>query len=122
MKLYDLHEQQLAYNPFGEWVKSKVKRRIERGDSRLKALMRGTQFTLDHVRIAIKNGDCLRNPKLGEKALGPTYMEQTLSNVLRDLAKDNEIPLARLNDARMYFGLDKMSSKELKHELKPEIY
>ena len=117
MKLHALHEQELHYDAFGEWVKSKVKRRIDNGDSRLKHLMRGTEFTLDHVRYAIKRGECLSNPKHGEKALGPTYLEQTIANVLRDLIAAKQIPLGRLNDARVYFGLDRMSMKTLNKEI-----
>jgi hypothetical protein len=116
MKLFNIHEQELAFDPFGEWVKSKVKRRIEKGDSRLKTLIRGTGFTMEHVKFAIKNGECLRNPKPGEKALGPTYLEQTISNILRDLATDAEIPVGKLNDARAYFGLDKLGHKDLQKE------
>ena len=118
MKLFDLHEQQLNYDAFGEWVKSRVKRRIDSGDSRLKHLMRGTEFTLDHVRHAIKRGECLSNPKPGEKALGPTYLEQTIANVLRDLAAAKQLPIGRLNDARAYFGLDRLTMKALSKEIR----
>jgi hypothetical protein len=116
MKLYDLHEQELDYNPFGEWLKSKIQRRIDKGDSRLKKLLRGSQYNLEHVRAAIKNGDCLRDPKPGSKALGPTYLEQTISNILRDLATNKEIPIGQLNDARQYFGLERLSQKKLKSQ------
>jgi len=119
MKLFDLHEQELAYDPFGEWVKSKVKRRIEKGDSRLKKLLRGSHFTLDHVRFAIKKGECMSNPRPGEKALGPTYLEQTVSNILRDMITNKEFPLEQLNDARSYFGLDRLGPKRLKKEVDP---
>lgn len=117
MKLFDLHEQESEYDPFGEWVKSKVKRRIEKGDSRLKQLLRGSHFNLDHVRFAIKNGECMSNSKPGEKALGPTYLEQTISNTLRDLVTDKELPLDQLNDARGYFGLSRLGRKRLKKEI-----
>ena len=114
MKLYDLHEEELTYNAFGEWIKGKVQRRVLSGDSKLKHLLVGSEFTLDHVRYAIKNGECLRNPDPDAKALGPTYLEQTVSNVLRDLAQDKQIPLGKFNDARNYFGLDRLSMRKLK--------
>ena len=117
MKLFHLHEAELQYNPFGEWIKGKVQRRVMRGDSKLKALLTGAGFTLDHVRYAIQNGECLRNPDPNAKALGPTYLEQTISNVLRDLAKDTQIPLGKFNDARTYFGLERLGVKKLKTEV-----
>lgn len=117
MKLFHLHEAALDYNPFGEMIKGKVRRRILRGDSKLKKLLVGTGFTMDHVRYAIKNGECLRNPVPGAKALGPTYLEQTISNVLRDLAQDKQIPLGKFNDARVYFGLDRLGVKRLKTDV-----
>jgi hypothetical protein len=113
MKLFQLHEQDVSRNPFGEWLDPKVNRRINRGDSRLKQVLTGSEFTLEHVRFAIQNGECLRNPKPGESALGPTYLEQTVSNILRDLARDKEIPLDKLNDARVYYGLERLSAKKL---------
>jgi hypothetical protein len=114
MKLYHLHEEQIDYNPFGEWIKGKVQRRIMKGDSKLKTLLTGSGFTLDHVRYAIKNGECLRNPDPKAKALGPTYLEQTISNILRDLAQDKQIPLGKFNDARVYFGLERLKVRKLK--------
>ncbi|MHA2264030.1 MAG: hypothetical protein ACXAEN_16675 [Candidatus Thorarchaeota archaeon] len=117
MKLFDLHEAPLEYHAFGEWIKGKAQRRIMKGDSKLKALLTGSGFTLDHVRFAIKNGECLRNPDPGSKALGPTYLEQTISNVLRDLAQAKQIPLGKFNDARVYFGLERLSVKKLKTEV-----
>lgn len=117
MKLFQLHEQDLSHNTFGEWLKSKVLRRINKGDSRLKHVLTGSNFNLEHVKFAIQNGECMRNPKPGEPALGPTYLEQTVSNVLRDLARANEIPIGKLNDARAYFGLDRLIAKKLKTEL-----
>lgn len=113
MKLYDLHEAKLEYHAFGEWIKGKAQRRIMKGDSKLKSLLTGSAFTLDHVRYAIKNGECLRNPDPAAKALGPTYLEQTISNVLRDLAQAKQIPLGKFNDARAYFGLERLSVKRL---------
>lgn len=117
MKLFTLHEEELAYNAFGEWVKGMARRRIMKGDSRLKKLLIGSEFTLDHVRFAIKNGECLRNPDPDTKALGPTYLEQTISNILRDLAQDKQIPLGKFNDARNYFGLSRLSMRRLKTEV-----
>ena len=117
MKLYDLHEEAIEYNAFGEWIKGKAQRRIMKGDSKLKKLLTGAGFTLDHVRYAIKNGECLRNPDPTSKALGPTYLEQTISNVLRDLAQAKQIPLGKFNDARVYFGLARLSVKKLKTEV-----
>lgn len=117
MKLYHLHEAELQYNPFGEWIKGKVQRRVMKGDSKLKSLLTGAGFTLDHVRYAIQNGECLRNPDPNAKALGPTYLEQTISNVLRDLAQDKQIPLGKFNDARTYFGLERLGVKKLKTEV-----
>jgi hypothetical protein len=117
MKLFSLHEEQLEYHAFGEWIKGKAQRKIMKGDSKLKSLLTGTSFTLDHVRFAIKNGECLRNPNPGSKALGPTYLEQTISNVLRDLAQAKQIPLGKFNDARVYFGLSRLSVKKLKTEV-----
>ena len=114
MKLFHLHEAKLDYNPFGELIKGKVQRRIMKGDSRLKGLLTGAGFTMDHVRFAIKNGECLRQPDPNAKSLGPTYLEQTISNVLRDLAKDKQMPLGKFNDARVYFGLERLGVKKLK--------
>ena len=117
MKLYHLHEAELEFHAFGEWIKGRVQRRLMKGDSKLKLLLTGSGFTLDHVRYAIKNGECLRNPDPASKALGPTYLEQTISNVLRDLAQAKQIPLGKLNDARAYFGLDRLSVKRLETEV-----
>ena len=114
MKLHSLHEEKLEFNAFGEWLKGRVRRKIMSGDSKLKKLLMGSTFTLDHVRYAIKNGECLRNPDPDAKALGPTYLEQTISNVLRDLAKDRQIPLGKFNDARIYFGLERLTMRKLK--------
>lgn len=119
MKLFDLHEQNLGYNAFGEWIKSKVEKRLDKGDSRLKDLLDSTTFTMDHVRLAIINGDCLRNPKAGSKSLGPTYLEQIVSSVLSDLVKDREMPLGKLNDARAYFGLERLRVKKARRRKKP---
>lgn len=118
MKLYHLHESEpLQQSPFGEWLKSKVKAKVMKGESRLKSVLANSNFTLDHVRFAIVNGECLRNPKEGEASLGPTYLEQTISNVLRDLSQDKIIPLGKLNDARVYFGLERLGMRKLKTEL-----
>ena len=117
MKLYSLHEAEIEYNDFGRFIQGKAQRRIMKGDSKLKALLTGAGFTLDHVRYAIKNGECLKNPMPGSKSLGPTYLEQTISNVLRDLAQAKQIPLGKFNDARAYFGLDRLSVKKLKTEV-----
>lgn len=117
MKLFQIHEEELSHNPFGEWLKVKVRRRIKKGESRIKQVLTGSGFTLEHVRFAIKNGECLRNPKPGEPSLGPTYLEQTISNVLRDLARSKEIPLGKLNDARAYFGLERLVGKRLNKEV-----
>lgn len=118
MKLYHLHKQEaLEQSPFGEWLKSKVKQKILKGESRLKNVLSGTNFDLDHVRFAIKNGECIRNPEHGEPALGPTYLEQTISNVLRDLSQAKIIPLGKLNDARVFFGLEHLSMHKLRTEV-----
>lgn len=113
MKLFRLHEEQA---PFEELVLRKVQRKIMDGESRLRELIRGSSFTLQHVQYAIQNGECLSSRKPGAKALGPTYLEQTVSNILRDLVTDNEIPIMQLNDARKVFGLDVLSPKLLKRE------
>ena len=120
MRLNNIHEEQIQYTAFGEWIKGKVQRRIMRGDSKLKKFLTGSGFTLDHVRYAIKNGECLRNPDPASKALGPTYLEQTISNVLRDLSQDKQIPTGKFNDARLYFGLDRLGVKHLKSEVKAD--
>ena len=117
MKLFNLHEEALNFNAFGEWIKGKVQRRVMKGDSKLKQLLTGSEFNMDHVRFAIKNGECLRHPDPNAKALGPTYLEQTVSNVLRDLAQDKQIPLGKFNDARNYFGLDRLSMRKLKTDV-----
>jgi hypothetical protein len=118
MKLYHLHEEEaLEQSPFGEWLKTQVKRKIMKGESRLKSVLSGSSFTLEHVRFAIKNGECLRNPREGEPSLGPTYLEQTISNVLRDLSQAKLIPLGKLNDARAFFGLERLSMRKLKTEV-----
>lgn len=88
------------------------------GDSRLKELLRGADFTLQHVQLAIKNGECLSSHKPGAKALGPTYLEQTVANILRDLVTANDLPISQLNDARRLFGLEVLSQKLLKREKK----
>lgn len=119
MKLLVLHEEDGPTDPFGEFLKSKIMRRVLKGDSLLKKLVRGTGVTLDHVRLAIKSGDCLRPP--GEKALGPTYLEQAIANILRDMVTDNELPLAQLNDARRYFGLTVLTMKALRKEKKQTV-
>ena len=115
MKLFRLHEEEA---PFEELVVSKVHRKIMDGDSRLRELLRGSGFTLQHVQYAIENGECLSSNKPGSKALGPTYLEQTVSNILRDLVTGNELPIAQLNDARKVFGLDVLSPRLLKREKK----
>lgn len=118
MKLYHLHETEaLEQSPFGEWLKYRVKKKLMKGDSRLKSLLTASNFTLDHVRFAIKHGECLRNPKEGEPSLGPTYLEQTISNVLRDLSQSKLIPLGKLNDARIYFGLERLSVRNLRTDV-----
>jgi hypothetical protein len=106
MKLAVLHEQG---DPFGNWLKEKLQRRISKGSSRLKEVLHGDQYSLDHVRLAIDKSVCLKN-------LGPTYLEQTISNLLRDLVQSNELPMAQLNDARAYFHLNKMTPAELRQE------
>ena len=116
MKLFELHEQ--TGELFPQRLFRMVSRRLNKGDSRLKNLLRGAGYTLHHVQAAIKNGSCLSNPKPGEKALGPTYLEQTISNMLRDLVTDSELAITQLNDARKIFGLDVMSPKKLKKEKK----
>ena len=116
MKLYTLHEQ--SNEPFPQYVFRKVSRKLHKGDSRLKKLLQGAGYTLHHVQAAIKNGSCLANPKPGEKALGPTYLEQTISNLLRDLVTQNDLPITQLNDARKVFGLDVLSPKKLNKEKK----
>lgn len=80
-----------------------------KGDSRLKETLTGGDYTLDHVRLAIEKSVCLKN-------LGPTYLEQTISNILRDMVQDNELPMNQLNDARNFFHLDKMTPSELRQE------
>jgi len=117
MKLHQLHEQELGSNPFGDWLLSKVNRRVMQGDSRLKHLLSGSGFTLEHVRFAIQNGECLRNPAPGEPSLGPTYLEQTIANALRDLARSKQIPLGQLNDSRAYFGLERLTANNLQTEV-----
>lgn len=123
MKLVYLHETKLREedpdpNPFGEWLKQMVRRKVLSGGSKLKSLLAGSGFTLEHVRYAIIHGECLRNPDPSAKALGPTYLEQTISNVLRDLAQARQIPIGKFNDARMYFGLERLDMKQLKHARK----
>lgn len=88
------------------------------GDSRLKELLRGSVITLQHVQYAIKQGECLSANKPGMKALGPTYLEQTVSNILRDLVTANDLPISQLNDARGIFGLEVLSQKLLRQEKK----
>ncbi len=117
MKLFLLHEAETA-DPFGEWIKSKVMRRIMKGDSKLKEVLRGSEFTLDHVIYAIKQGECLSNPIPGAKSLGPTYLEQTIANIIRDMVTGKEFPINQLNDARRYFGLERLGPKALKKEKK----
>ncbi len=109
MKLYALYEavDKMAF------VKRKVLKRIKKGDSRLKKLLKSTDLTLDNVIYAIKKGECISNPASDAKALGPTYLEQTVSHVLRDLVKNRELPVRKLNDVRKYFGLVKLNPKEL---------
>lgn len=111
MKLYELHEQ--AEN-FPQYMFRKVSRRLNKGDSRLKKLLGGVGYTLHHVQAAIKNGSCLSNPDPSQKSLGPTYLEQTISNILRDLVTGNELPITQLNDARRLFGLEVYSPSKLK--------
>lgn len=112
MKLQILHEEN--GDEFGIWLKKRLKKRLMSGDSKLKGVLESHDLTLDHVRIAIEKDICLKN-------LGATYLEQTISNTLRDMVKDGEIPLGKLNDARNYFHLDKMSKSELMQERKPKI-
>tara|TARA_R100001244_G_scaffold25113_4_gene25631 strand:+ start:85623 stop:86030 length:408 start_codon:yes stop_codon:yes gene_type:complete len=116
MKLYTLHEQ--SGEPFPQYVFRKVSRRLNKGDSRLKKLLNGAGYTLHHVQAAIKNGECLAHPSPEQKSLGPTYLEQTVSNILRDLVTDNELPVIQLNDARRLFGLESYSPKKLNKEKK----
>lgn len=113
MKLFQLHEQRsMEQTPFGEWLKDQVEYRVMKGESRLKKLLEKTNFTMDHVRYAMINGECLRDPEPGEPSLGPTYFEQTLSNVLRDLINKRILPPDKLNDARAYFGLERLGLKK----------
>ena len=111
MKLYNLYESD---DPFGDWVKSRVSKRIMRGESKLRNLLVNTEFNIDHIHHAILHGECLRNPEPGSKSLGPTYLEQTVSNVLRDLMKERQIPFGKFNDARSYFGLERLTPQKLK--------
>lgn len=106
MKLTNLYEQEDA---FGNWLKEKMMRRITKGGSRLKEALTGEGYTLDHVRYAIDKSICFKN-------LGPTYLEQTISNILRDMVQDNEIKMTQMNDARAYFHLERMTPKELSQE------
>jgi hypothetical protein len=108
MRLNVLHES------FAERLKEKVARKIEKGGSRLKKLLRATDYTLDSVRRAIKQGECMSDPASDAKALGPTYLEQTISGILRDLVQDKKLPLAKLNDAREYFGLVRLGRKGMR--------
>ncbi len=111
MKLYNLYESD---DPFGDWIKSRVSKRIMRGESKLRNLLVNTEFNIDHIHHAILHGECLRNPEPGSKSLGPTYLEQTVSNVLRDLMQEKQIPVGRFNDARAYFGLERLTQKKLR--------
>lgn len=97
MKLSLLNEQEdvaLA-------LKERVMRAIFQGESQLKRVMVQQHLSMDHVITAVLNNKCLFN-------LGPTYLEQTLSGVLRDV-----VPVKSLNDARKVFGLEPLSTKEL---------
>lgn len=106
MKLTNLYEQE---DPFGNWLKEKMMRRITKGGSRLKEALTGEGYNLDHVRLAIEKSICFKN-------LGPTYLEQTVSNLLRDMVQNGELKLAQMNDARNYFHLDRMTPKQLSQE------
>lgn len=108
MKLDVLHESFIGS------LKERVALKIEKGGSRLKKLMRATGYTLDTVRRAIKQGECLSDPRSDAKALGPTYLEQTISGILHDMVKDKKLPMSRLNDARLYFGLARLGRKEMR--------
>jgi len=108
MKLRDLYES--PEDPFGEWLKNKLKKKISDGGSRLKDVI-GDKYNLDHVKYAIEKRVCLSN-------LGPTYLEQTISNLLRDMVTSNELPLGQLNDARAFFHLEQMNPARLKQEKK----
>jgi hypothetical protein len=85
----------------GAALKERAVRAIFQGESQLKRVMVQQQLSMDHVITAIVNNKCLFN-------LGPTYLEQTLSGVLRDI-----VPVKSLNQARKIFGLEPLSSKEL---------
>lgn len=106
MKLSYLFEQD---DQFGLILKQKMKNRIKKGSSKLKEVLNSDQYNLDHVRLAIQKSVCLKN-------LGPTYLEQTISNILRDMVHENELPVTQLNNARNYFHLDKMTQAELRQE------
>lgn len=80
------------------------------GDSKIKKIL--GKYSMDHIRYAIDKEICLAN-------LGSTYLEQTVSNVLRDMVQANIIPLSKLNDARNYFYLDEMTPEQLQKQTKP---
>jgi len=110
MRLCDLHE---AADKMAA-IKRKVRKRIMKGDSRLKKLLKSTNYSIDNVIYAIKKGECMSNPASDAKALGPTYLEQTISNILRDMLQDREFPIMKLNSIRKYFGLVRLNHKELR--------
>ena len=87
----------------------KVLDRIYRGDSQLKSILK-EGYTIEQVIAAIKTNKCISN-------LGTTYLEQTISGIIRDLIKDNELQPAQMNLYREIFGLRSLSDAEMQDEM-----
>lgn len=115
MKLFKLHEDS-AYDSFREKMIYKIQHKIYNGDSKLKILLSNTDYNISHVVKAIINGNCMNNPIPGEKALGPSYLEQIISTTLRELFFDDQISLGDISRARKeIFNLPVLSDKEIKN-------
>lgn len=87
----------------------KVVDRIYRGDSQLKSILK-EGYTIEQVISAIKTNKCISN-------LGTTYLEQTISGLIRDLIKDGELQPAHMNLYREIFGLRSLSDAEMQDEM-----
>jgi len=92
----------------------KVVKRIYKGDSQLKQVLK-QGYTIHQVIIAIKSNRCIAN-------LGKTYLEQTIAGTIRDLIKDRDFVVSEINTYRKVFGLPPLSRSEIKNKVMSGIH
>lgn len=87
-------------------IYSMIKQQLQKEGGHLKSLLGSGELTLDEIINAIKNERCIRSI---DRDLGSTYLSQMVGTAIRKI-----VPTDYINQARLLFGLPKLSKKEIK--------